>query len=214
DANGNSIEKTETKTKPQTVTKKYEVERPFSYWIIDNLEVYQIDEARLRNYAFDGEEISISPQKYDPPLYLTEETGRYEAPDPPSSIDTTGGVIPGEDASSEEFPEDAEKVVDKVKVTNDTFTFDGTTIMDGAQTEESTPTPGRIQQASQIGQDVLYSPYNMIPITKTNKANQPSSGTIFYGLMSGNINGGDNKEYPINGINSVTVHTPVVLYPS
>jgi hypothetical protein len=214
DANGNSIEKTETKTKPQTVTKTYEVERPFSYWIIDNLEVYQIDEARLRNYAFDGEEISISPQNYDPPLYSTEETGGYEAPNPPSSIDTTGGVIPGEDASSEEFPEDAENAVDKVKVTNDTFTFEGTTIIDGAQTEESGPTPGRIQQASQIGQDVLYSPYNMIPITKTNKANQPSSGTIFYGLMSGNINGGENKEYPINGINSVTVHTPVVLYPS
>ncbi|MGG0824578.1 hypothetical protein ABE099_17085, partial [Paenibacillus turicensis] len=54
----------------------------------------------------------------------------------------------------------------------------------------------------------------VIPTTKTNKANQPSSGTIFYGLMSGNINGGENKEYPINGINSVTVHTPVVLYPS
>ncbi|MBP1903630.1 hypothetical protein J2Z32_000242 [Paenibacillus turicensis] len=214
DANGNSTEKTETKTKPQTVTKTYEVKRPFSYWIIDNLEVYQIDEARLRNYAFDGEEISISPQNYDPPLYSTEETGGYEAPDPPSSIDTTGGVILGEDASGEEFPEDAENAVDKVRVTNDTFTFEGTTIMDGAQTEESGPTPGRIQQASQIGKDVLYSPYNMIPTTKTNKANQPSTGTIFYGLMSGNINGGENKEYPINGINSVTVHTPVVLYPS
>ncbi|MBP1903704.1 hypothetical protein J2Z32_000316 [Paenibacillus turicensis] len=214
DANGNSTEKTETKTKPQTVTKTYEVERPFSYWIIDNLEVYQIDEARLRNYAFDGEEISISPQNYDPPLYSTEETGGYEAPDPPSSIDTTGGVILGEDASGEEFPEDAENAVDKVKVTNDTFTFEGTTIMDGTQTEESGPTPGRIQQASQIGKDVLYSPYNMIPTTKTNKANQPSIGKIFYGLMSGNINGGEDKEYPINGINSVTVHTPVVLYPS
>jgi hypothetical protein len=215
---GKETEMPDPQTDEETVTKTYKVERPYSYWVIDNLEVYQIEEAKLENYAFDGEQISISPQNYEPPSYTTVETGRFEAPDPPSSVDVDGGVESGgterPDVSSKEFKEDAEKVVDKVKVTNDTFTFEGFTIMDGAQTEESGPTPGRIQQAAQIGQDVLYSPYNMIPTTKTNKANQPSTGTIFYGLMSGNINGGENKEYPINGINSVTVHTPVVLYPS
>ncbi|MGG0824577.1 DUF5704 domain-containing protein, partial [Paenibacillus turicensis] len=216
-ADGKETEVPDPQTDEETVTKTYKVERPYAYWVIDNLEVYQIDEAKLKNYAFEGEEISISPQNYEPPPYSTEETGGFKAPDPPSSVDVDGGVETGgterPDVSGKEFKEDAEKAVDKVKVTNDTFTFDSTTIMDGAQTEESGPTPGRIQQASQIGKDVLYSPYNMIPTTKTNKANQPSSGTIFYGLMSGNINGGENKEYPINGINSVTVHTPVVLYP-
>ncbi|BFH64532.1 hypothetical protein PAJ34TS1_51240 [Paenibacillus azoreducens] len=47
-----------------------------------------------------------------------------------------------------------------------------------------------------------------------NKKDTPSSGKIAYDLMAGNINGGENKEFPIHGINTVTVHTPVINYSS
>lgn len=217
DSKGKTTIVPDPQTAEEVVSKMYKVERSFSYWIVDNLEVYQIDQAKLRNYAFEGEEIWISPENYDPPIYSTEETHQYIRPEYPKEVNVNGPTVNGGKTrpvvSGEEFPEEAEKVVGKMKVINDHFIFEGATIMNPVLSEVDGPTPGRIKPATQIGQDVLFSLYNMIPNTKTNKASQPSTGTIFYGLMPGNINGGEDKEYPINGINPVTVHTPVVMYP-
>ncbi|MDO3412003.1 hypothetical protein QWJ34_19730, partial [Saccharibacillus sp. CPCC 101409] len=62
--------------------------------------------------------------------------------------------------------------------------------------------------------DVLYSPNNRISNTKTNRQSAPSSGTITYSALSSNVNADDGETYPINDINPVTVHTPVVNYSS
>lgn len=212
---------THTEPDPQTATesvsKSYTVERDYSYWVIDNLEVYKIDEAALWNYAFDGNGIRISPSGYSPPTYASAKTGGYTPPSPPGQVDapsesrsgsTTRPSVPDEDLSA--YAEDA---VDQVEVSNDTLTFNGSTIMDGSRTEKSGTRPGTIPEAPAIGENVLFSPGNVIPTSKTNKAAQPSTGTIYYAIMSGNINGGANTGFPIYGINSVTVHTPVVIYP-
>src|SRR5699024_4244136 len=60
-----------------------------------------------------------------------------------------------------------------------------------------------------IGQNVLYGSGYMIESAKSNKANQSSTGTIYYSLIK-SIGGGQNQSFAINGINPVTVHTPVV----
>lgn len=200
-----------------TLTKSYTIEREYSFWVIDQLEVYKIDEARLWNYAFNGGGIAISPDGYIPPYYSSSSSSGYIPPNPPNSINAQKGSKSGgtqrPDISGEDLSSFAESAVDKIRVSNDSLTFNGTIIMNGSETETSGPAPETIPVAPQIGSDVLYKPGNMIPATKENRADQPSTGTIYYGLMSGNINGGDNKSFPIYGINPVTVHTPVVIYP-
>lgn len=202
----------------ETLTQTHTVEREYSFWTIENLEVYKIDEAKLWNYAFNGGGITILPSGYSPPVFSSSETHEFTPPSPPASIEAPPGSKSGgkdrPDLSGEDLKSFAEAEVDPVKVKNDTLTFNGSTIMNGSETSQAGPTPSQIPISPAISESVLYSPGNVIPTSKTNKANQPSTGTIYYGLMSGNINGGSDQSYPIYGINSVTVHTPVVMYAS
>ncbi|WP_249529615.1 DUF5704 domain-containing protein [Paenibacillus brevis] len=202
----------------ETLTQTHTIEREYSFWTIENLEVYKIDEAKLWNYAFNGGGITISPSGYLPPVFSSSETHGFTPPSPPASIDAPSGSKSGgkdrPDLSGEDLKSFAEAEVDPVKVRNDTLTFNGSTIMNGSETARAGPTPSQIPTSPAIGENVLYSPRNVIPTSKTNKASQSSTGTIYYGLMSGNINGGSDQSYPIYGINSITVHTPVVMYAS
>ncbi|WP_211019671.1 DUF5704 domain-containing protein [Paenibacillus sp. Marseille-P2973] len=204
-------------TATETLTKSYTIERPYSFWVIDNLEVYQIDQAKLWNYAFNGGGITITPSGYSPPSFSASKSSGYTPPNPPSSVDAPKGSKSGgkekPDISNENLESYAEQAVEKVKVKNDSLTFNGSTIMSGDQSNESGPTPNQVPLPPEISQNVLYSPGNTIPTSKINQPSQPSTGTIYYGLMSGNINGGANVNYAIYGINPVTVHTPVVIYP-
>lgn len=214
---GTTYKEPDPQTDTETVTKSYTIERPYSFWVIDNLEVYQINEAALLNYAFEGNGIRIRPSGYTPPTYSTDLSHGFTPPDPENPVEAPPGSMSGgeerPDPSGEDLSSFAESAVEDVKVKNDTLIFNGNTIMNGAETSRSGARPGQIPAAPQINENVLYSPGHVIPTSKTNKANQPGTGTIYYGLMSGNINGGSDKSFPIYGINSVTVHTPVVMYP-
>lgn len=207
-------------TEEETVTQRYTVERPYSYWVIDNLEVYKIDQGTLTNYALPGGQITIQPQGYQPPQYSTNASGAFYPPSPPDPIVAPSGSHGGSSYKSKPSPPNenlqsvAEAAVDKVEVTNDSLVFNGTTIMNPGRVQESGPTPGSIPAPTRINDQVLYKPNNMISSDKVNRANTPSSGTIHYGLLPGNIKGGSNKEFPISPINTVTVHTPVVNYSS
>lgn len=208
---------------PQSITEpktyQFTIERPYAFWKTDNLEVYKINNAILRNYALPNEEIIINPSGYTPPNFTTTTNGNYYPPSPPSEVHApsqtiTGGKdkpsIPAGDATS--LKSEAEKAVEKVKVENDSLTFNGQTIMNGQRVDETGPRPSQIPEPQQIGENVLYSPGNMISSSKVNQKDTASSGKIMYDLMPGNINGGQKQEFPIYGINTVTVHTPVVNY--
>ncbi|WP_237691024.1 DUF5704 domain-containing protein [Paenibacillus caui] len=213
--------KTHTEPDPQQTTEQLSqsvtIERPYSFWVIDSLQVYNINEADLWNYAFASNGIKIFPSGYSSPYYSFSHTGGYTPPDVPDSIEAPPGSKSGgkekPDISNEDLKPFAEKEIEKVKVQNDTFTFNGSTIMDGSERERTTPTPTQVPAPAPIGQNVLDSPGNMIPSSKVNKKDQPSSGTIYYGLMSPNIGGGADNSFSIDGINPVTVHTPVVIFP-
>ena len=186
---------------PEGSTEQVEVVREYSFWTIQDVQVYRIKVAELINYAFSNGSIQILPSEYNPPYYATAQTSSYIPPPVPDNVE----AMEGQDPQSA-----AEAAVGEVIVSNDTFTFNGRTLMDGSVTEGSGRTPEEIPNASMIGDDVLYSPGNMIPISKTNKASQPSTGKIYYSSVGGN----GEKDYEINGLNSVTVHTPVVNYSS
>lgn len=218
DEKGNKHIEPDPQLASETVTKSYTIERRYSFWVIDNLEVYKINEAALQNYAFEGNGIRITPSGYSPPSYATSKSSGYTPPSPPSTLEAPSGSRSGgktkPDVSGENLNSYAEDAVDEVKVKNDSLIFNGSAVMNGSQTERAGQRPGQIPTATQISNNVLYSPGHVIPTSKSNKADQPSTGTIYYGLMSGNINGGSDKSFPIYGINSVTVHTPVVMYPN
>ncbi|MBB6732799.1 hypothetical protein H7C18_17945 [Cohnella sp. CBP 2801] len=221
DAEGNPTTISVPRSESQTVTKTYAVERKYSYWLISNLEVYGIQQATVSNYALPSGTVTLQPKGYSPPsVSATHDASITAHMTDPIYADVT---LPGQTVSggssrpaipTEDWQSQAEKAVGKIKVKNDSLVFNGSTIMDNRVVEETASTPTAIPTPAPIGQNVLYGSGYMIDASKTNKVSQPSSGTISYGLIEGIGGGSESKSFPINGINPVTVHTPVVNYAS
>lgn len=208
-------EKRDTKN----VNYSFNIQRPYSFWKIDQLAVYGIKQATLNNYAFADNKIIISPNNYLPPSYSALTTGNYYAPKNPGNqnggtknITKSGSGRPTIPDESSDMKKKAENAVADVEVENDFLKFNNEVIMDNTRTIEKGPTPKAMPVPTMIGKDTLYSANHVIPKTKTNLKNAPSTGTIEYNVLPGNIKGGANQTFPINGINTVTVHTPVVNY--
>ncbi|MDR0270859.1 MAG: DUF5704 domain-containing protein [Paenibacillus sp.] len=209
----------------ETVTETKTVTRNYSYWQIDNLEIYKIRNATVSNYALGGYggTVTLNPNGYTPPTLISdnkEDVNTHVHPAPCSSIDLGTENVPG--GSSEPptpndsalFQSAAESEVKPARVNNDNVVFNGNKIMDNIQVETTAPTPGVIPQPITIGQNVLYQSGYTVSKTLVNKANNPTTGIIYYDLLPGNIKGGSDKDFNINGMNTVTVHTPVVIYAS
>lgn len=217
DEEGNTVKTPQSDT--EEFSEVYTVERPYSYWIISNLEVYSIEEGILQNYALPDEEIIITPSGYSPPDYIFELTGDYYPPEA-TEVDLGSETIGSESETSrpsvppEDFQSEAEEAVDPVEVENDFFEFTGELIMDDTRTEEEGPTPGEIPEPQFIDENVLYSPGNLISSSKQNKQDTESTGTITYSAMESVEGSNEDQEFSIEGINTVTVHTPVVNYSS
>lgn len=204
----------------ETVVQVVQVERPYSYWIIDNLEVYGLERATMSNYALPGEIVTMSPSGYTAPSVDAVNNDNHddhvqvaECNNVDLGTETLNGGDSRPDVPSEDFTSEAQDAVGQIQAKNDKVTFNGSPIMQDSWAVEHAPAPGRIPNPSIIGENVLYSPNNMISSSLLNKANTTSTGTIFYNLIKG-IKGGSPKQFPINGINTVTVHTPTVNYSS
>ncbi|KOY14275.1 hypothetical protein AMS66_22965 [Paenibacillus xylanivorans] len=215
---GPPVKTGDTATKPYN----FQITRDYSYWKINNLEVYKIAKATMKNYALPGETVTMTPSGYIPPTLEAKNDEAVEShvkPGQTSAISYTPPKLTGGLNSPPDVPDDtsrlkgmAESNTPQSKVNNDLVKFNNIKIMDDAETTKDGPTPTNIPNPTAIGQDVLYKPNNMISNTLMNKENTTSSGEIHYELLPGNVNGGSNKVLPINGINTVTVHTPVVNY--
>ncbi|MEW4425993.1 DUF5704 domain-containing protein [Paenibacillus pabuli] len=197
------------------------IERTFSYWVVDKIGIYSIDSSQLKNYAFNGEIITIHPAGYVPPTLTVTRDGKYVADPGPGNYTAPSKTVPGGSTrpsippgESAELKSMTESMIPEVKVNNDTVVFNGQTLMNGSVVDKKTQDPTRVPEPTIIGRDVLYSPGNMIPSSKINKQSQASSGTIKFNPLSANYNAAPGDTYPIGGINPVTVHTPVVNYSS
>jgi hypothetical protein len=218
DADGNPTTVAVPRSDTRTVTKSYTVERKYSFWTIQNLEVYGIQKATVSNYALPSGTVALQPNGYSPPTVSAAHDASLDShiTDPvyanvtlPRQTISGGSSRPS--VPDEDWKNEAEKAIGKIKVKNDSLIFNGNTIMDSRVAEEKGPAPGAIPVPPTIGPDVLYGAGYLIDASKTNKASQPSSGAIAYALIKG-IGGGENKTFPIVGINPVTVHTPVANY--
>ncbi|WMT42557.1 DUF5704 domain-containing protein [Paenibacillus sp. D2_2] len=117
------------------------IEKEYSYWTILNVDVYQIKEAALWNYAFDGGGIRIQPSGYNAPYYSTSQTAGYEASSVPEDITVNFDADPQAAAESAVY----------VNVSNDTFTFNNQTLMNGSTTSNHGSTPRAIPIAPMTG---------------------------------------------------------------
>ncbi|WP_026011301.1 DUF5704 domain-containing protein [Paenibacillus sp. OSY-SE] len=209
DGKTNSEEMEEEETVSETIT----VKRPYSYWVIDNLEVYKIRQAELRNEALPNSSVILEPTGYTPPDFEVARNGGVAGEPHPRSItlppQTVGKNLP---TYSGAFKSAAEQAIGKVKVRNDSLIFKGNTVMNGDVTDERGPTPGSIPLPFLINENVLYKDRQLIESHKANAKDVSSTGTIYYDLLPNNINGGSDRQFPINGMNTITIHTPVLLY--
>ncbi|MCZ1266211.1 hypothetical protein EIH79_15865 [Paenibacillus tundrae] len=205
------------------VEKPMQVTRQYSYWQIDNLEIYQLNQAMISNYALGGYggTVTLTPNGYTPPTLQSANDDAVTAhvkPAPCKEIDLGTETKSGGDSEpptpdeTSLFQTKAEAEVKENTVNNDKVVFNGTTVMDSASMDKTAPRPGTIPQPGMIGDNVLYQNRLTIQNTLVNKADQPTTGEIAYGLIPGNIKGGQDQKFSIQGINSVTVHTPVVNY--
>ncbi|RRJ55017.1 hypothetical protein EHV15_35510 [Paenibacillus oralis] len=215
---GPPVQKADTQSKTYT----FQMYRDYSYWMINNLEVYVINRAEMSNYALPHEKVTMTPTGYTPPSLDSthnEAVNNHVNPANTRAITYTPPILRGGLNQPPAIPNDtdllksmAESNTDQSKVNNDMVNFNGTTIMSPNVTLKDGPTPTNIPNPTKISRDVLYKANNMISNTLLNKANTIGTGTIFYELLPNNVNGGADVQFPINGINTVTVHTPTVNY--
>lgn len=203
------------------VEEQVTITRPYSYWQIDNLEVYKLAKTTVSNYALPGGSVSLTPTGYTPPVLTSDHSANVDDHVEPASceevdlgMETVSGGSSRPAVPTTDFTSVAESAVGQNQVKNDRVLFNGSTVMSDSWAQGTAPTPGIIPPAATIQRDVLYGRNYLISNTLLNKANTTSTGTIEYDLIPGNINGGSNQSFPVNAINTVTVHTPVVNYSS
>ncbi len=206
----------------ETKSYSFTLQRDYSYWEIENIEVYGINRSSISNYALPrGGTIFLYPSSYSMPTLSTTHSSspsEHIRPKDTGKISyipqiLNGGyqrpTVPNDESMLKSM---AEAQTGEPDVRNDQVNFNGSTIMDGSWTSKNGSAPGRVPAPTLIGTNVLYESSLLISSSIKNAANTPSNGTIYYDLVSGNVNGGNDKEFPINGINTVTVHTPTVNY--
>lgn len=188
-----------------------------SYWQIGHLAVYSFMDATFRNYALPNE-MAIVPNfqqvtansnhsasvdahvfpKDCQSVYLGLETveGGESKPSAPNA------GLQGAAGTGSRPPD----------VKNDLVVVDGNTSMSDSMVSLNAPTPSPIPIAGQV--KVEQSSLN-IEATKVNKWQTPSSITARYETIHTVNTGAGSREftgYSPSKINTVTVHTPVVMY--
>ncbi len=205
------------KQSTRTITYQYPIERKYSYWIISSLGVYGINNAVVKNEAFPGGSVTLSPNGYNPPTvsykHSNSESDHIIEPKikeiiiPSETIDG-GNAEPS--IPSEEFKAEAEKSVAKIKCKNDSLIFNGETIMSPAVKEEKTDNPKEIPSGlDEIGENVLFKSNIVIPGTKAN-GDYPSMAAVAYKPIA-ELNPDEvETTYEVDYVNNVLVHTPTV----
>lgn len=205
----------------ETVIEIIKVKRPYSYWVIKDLKVYDVDRADVTNYALPGETVELIPDGYVPKTVQMERDESFEdhvyVPtfnDQLVLADATlqGGTqrpnVPNELAW---FETSADQVVPKLRVNNDQLIFDGKMLMDGAEGNERGKSPTSIPQPAQIGPYVLFQDQLWIHDYKPNVLNAASTGNLSY-TVNTSVHDVEDLTFSIQNMNSVTVHTPTVIY--
>lgn len=215
DASGISHSDTDTRTKVYTITKNY------IYYVIDYFNVYELNEATLNSTVFSGGGINIAASGYTAPsISTTVYTDHITDPHPSGTITKTladKNISGGNSEPATPDPDWSTKALNAtgdLDVRNDLVVFDGTVVMDDTWTADAAPTPSNSLISPQIGINVLYEDDLTIPMT-TENGTYGVTGTVTYErIPTSHDSTMTTITDSLAGINDVTVHSPVVCYPS
>ncbi len=230
----NNKDQWKTKTGSESKTYTFNFTREYAYWQINQLQVLGVDHAKLTNYALPSGSVTLQAANYTAPALTTEastEVNDHVRPAKTGAINYSPGTIDGGKSGRPSVPNDRSKLksmaegkTDEPQVRNDAIQFSytnkDTEVMNGDWTKATPPAPKEIPAPTKLrsykdtGDTTLFQGFQLISRKLTNRANTPSTGTITYTMVEGDVNGGGDQSYPITDINSVTVHTPVVDYAS
>ncbi|MGV7118523.1 DUF5704 domain-containing protein [Paenibacillus kyungheensis] len=221
-----------SKSDTDTKTYNFSYTRDYDYWKIKVLEVLGLDQATMSNYALPGGKVSIPTTGYTPPNVELEHSDKVEdhvKPDDDIPVKYSPPTLDGGKQGRPRVPNDESKLkniaegnTDDAEVRNDAiqFSFEGkdTEVMNGewilktAPTPKEIPVPRQIRSFKDSSEKVLYVGSQLISPKLINKANTIATGTIYYKMLEQHVQGSGDQNFPITGINTVTVHTPVVNY--
>lgn len=221
-----------SKSDTDTKTYNFSYTRDYDYWKIKVLEVLGLDQATMSNYALPGGKVSIPTTGYTPPNVELEHSDKVEdhvKPDDDIPVKYSPPTLDGGKQGRPRTPNDESKLkniaegnTDDAEVRNDAiqFSFEGkdTEVMNGewilktAPTPKEIPVPRQIRSFKDSSEKVLYIGSQLISPKLINKANTIATGTIYYKMLEQHVQGSGDQNFPITGINTVTVHTPVVNY--
>ncbi|HKL80816.1 MAG TPA: DUF5704 domain-containing protein, partial [Mobilitalea sp.] len=220
-------DKTKVKTDSVSVEQAIPVRRVCSYWEIVNFNYYVIDKAVIYNKALPGGIGTMYPDSvyYSPPAAITINRGGPESHiiNPPQASPGYVIELPSEDIGGvgvkptvppQDFTYEANTMTEEMKVINDYLSFGGTVVLDGEIYTKKVPnltnTAVLEVDIELTGENVLYKPNQIIPANILNEVYQ-SSGTLTYRNHPSAVNSsGSTKDFQIHGLNTVTVHTPVL----
>lgn len=210
----------EEQSSTKTVTKTVELDRAYGYWVIDQLDVFSLTSAEVKNGSLQGDSITIDAKGVTLPeikYQVDKELDKHVFL--PKNLKDKYVLTPGEiigSTSKPDVPDEDLSVyvngdVGELVVKNDKLVYNNKTIMTGEETEKEGITPSDLEKGKTIGEDVLYQFGLTIPVSEANDIYE-SEGTIKYtsAIHIGKANEVKELVYDIGDINSVTVHTPTV----
>lgn len=214
-----------TETVP--VTQTISVKRACAYWEITQFNYYTLDRAVIYNKALPGGSSTMYPdyRYYSPPSVSINHRGNENNHiiNPPQAapgyiimLETEELTGSGEKPTvpAQDFTYEANSMTEEIKVINDYLSFGGAVVLDGGTYTKEAPSINNLAALNSdvglSGRDVLYRTDQVIAATLLNDV-YPSSGTLIYKNHPSAVSSmGSSKEFQIQGLNSVTVHTPVI----
>jgi hypothetical protein len=198
------------KSRSETVSKNYTVNRDYSYYKINYFENYGIDSATVTSDILPGGQVTLMPNNYtEPTIDLVDEVNIVSEPSVNAIVNLSDKIVgKNETPASPNWSSTADNAVGSYQVRNDSLVFDSQVIMDSSTYINNAPAPKDIVEAALIHEDVLRKENLKIGDTKRN-GTYPSTGEILY-----------KKTFDYHGtslmnivenvtINSVKVHTPI-----
>lgn len=202
------------------------VKRACAYWMIANFDYYTIDKATVYNAALPGGVSTMYPDGdyYSPPSLSLHQSNDSSYHIIPPSQAQNGIILATESLSSsngakptvpaQDFTFEANSMCEEIKVRNDYLSFNGAVIMDNNLYVKETPNLVNLgvldAKADMSGINTLYKPNQIIKATLLNGVYQ-STGTLTYRNHASAVSSSGSKfDTPIFGLNSVTIHTPVI----
>ncbi|MFW5645904.1 MAG: DUF5704 domain-containing protein [Acetivibrio ethanolgignens] len=206
------------RSRSHTVSSEVYVKRRYSYWKIEDLYVGIPEQMLVYNGALPGEQVVMEPVNYEPPTVDYELYSKKEHIQEPSYnriLQLPTRYISGSDFApevpSENFQAYAESEIPEIRVRNDFLSVKGEVLMEPVWQEMSTENPKEFLEAGEQTKDFVFLKQGLyLPVKRPNGTYTSSGKVIYKPLIALKKENERRRTFPIEEINPVFVHTPVV----